>query len=305
VSPPAELRRREGYPGTIVDGRRADAAAARWRRHGERLLVSKGEREEAQLEAQLLGGQQAVSRANVVAVISPNERVGKTTCAFVVGNLIADRRRQRVVAVDTNPDLGTLAALASKKARCARSVADLLTDIEQIHTTVDIRRYMSALPSGLDLLAAPSDPETLARLGPDAYGEALALLSVFYELVILDLGKGTVGPIARFAIERADQLVVVTTPESVSSSLLLAALEQLQDQRTTVATNMLYARGPSDIGQLERRLRERGVRRSVVIPYDRQLAGMLDTGTYQLDALERPTRVAIKRLGLAVAEQFV
>ena len=32
---------------------------------------------------------------------------------------------------------------------------------------------------------------------------------------------------------------------------------------------------------------------------------MLDAGTYTLDALERPTRMAIKRLGLAVAEQLV
>jgi hypothetical protein len=32
---------------------------------------------------------------------------------------------------------------------------------------------------------------------------------------------------------------------------------------------------------------------------------MLDSGTYSLDALTRPTRHAIKRLGLAVAEQLV
>ena len=33
-------------------------------------------------------------------------------------------------------------------------------------------------------------------------------------------------------------------------------------------------------------------------------ATMLDAGTYTLDALERATRLAIKRLGLAVAEQL-
>ena len=31
---------------------------------------------------------------------------------------------------------------------------------------------------------------------------------------------------------------------------------------------------------------------------------MLDTGSYSLDALGRPTRLAIKQLGLAVAEQL-
>ena len=43
----------------------------------------------------------------------------------------------------------------------------------------------------------------------------------------------------------------------------------------------------------------------MTIPYDDQLAAMLDAGTYILGGLCRPTRVAIKRLGLAVAEQLV
>ena len=45
--------------------------------------------------------------------------------------------------------------------------------------------------------------------------------------------------------------------------------------------------------------------RSHAIPYDRQLAAMLDTATYQLDALERTTRTAIKQLGLNIHEQLV
>ena len=78
---------------------------------------------------------------------------------------------------------------------------------------------------------------------------------------------------------------------------MLAALEHLEHEHTTVACNKFYARGPGDLTELERRLRERRLHRSVGIPYDEQLAGMLDTATYQLDALERPTRMAIKRSG--------
>jgi hypothetical protein len=43
----------------------------------------------------------------------------------------------------------------------------------------------------------------------------------------------------------------------------------------------------------------------VTIPYDEQLATMLDSGTYALEALGWRTRLAVKRLGLAVADQFV
>jgi len=303
VNQSAELRRREVYPGPIVDGQRADAAPARWRRRAERLLVSKGEREEAQLEA-LLGQQPAVSRANVVAVISPKGGVGKTTSTFVIGSLLADRLRLRVVAIDANPDFGTLAALAPDRLRCQRSLADLLTDIESIHTAADLRRYISALPSGLHLLGAPEDATVMAGLGPDAYGELLALLGTFYELVLLDLGTGVTGQLAQFAIGRADQVVLVTTPEWVTSTAVLSALEHLEHDRTTVVANKFHSRRTPDVHELERRLRERRLHRSVAIPDDEQLAAMLDTATYQLDALERPSRMAIKRLGLAVSEQL-
>jgi MinD-like ATPase involved in chromosome partitioning or flagellar assembly len=303
VSQPGGLRRQDVYPAAVVDGRRADAPAARLRRQVERLLVSADQREEAELE-RLLGEQPTVTRANVVAVISPKGGVGKTTSAFVVGSLLADRLRLRAIAVDTNPDFGTLAALAPDRLRCELSLADLLHNVEAIHTAADLRRYVSALPTGLHLLGAPGDAAVMATLGPQQYGELLALLATFYELVLLDLGTGVAGELAQFAIGRADQVVLVTTPEWVTSSTVLAALEHLEHERTTVVANKFHSRGPADLHELERRLRERRLHRSVALPYDEQLAAMLDTGTYELDALARTTRMAIKRLGLAVAEQL-
>jgi MinD-like ATPase involved in chromosome partitioning or flagellar assembly len=301
-----EARRlvRQHFRGPVVDGRPAGKPPARWRRRVQRLLASKGEREEAELE-RLLGLQPAVSRPNVTAVISPKGGVGKTTSAFVIGGVLADRLRVRVIAVDATSEFGTLAALAPERFRSKRSLADLLTDIEQIETAAQLRSYVSALPSGLHVLGAPADAEVMARLGPDAYGELVALLAIFYELVLLDLGTGAAGRMAQFAIGRADQVVLVTTPESAASSVVLAALQHLHHDRTIVAVNKFYARGPADLRELERRLRERGLQRSVAIPYDDQLAARLGTATYQLEALERTSRVAIKRLALAVAEQLV
>jgi len=298
------LRRPELYPGPVIDGRPADGAARRLQRRIERLLISRGERGEAELEA-ALAHQLPVSHANVVALISPKDRVGNTTCTFVIGSLLADRLRLRIVAVDANPDHGTLAALAPDQVRCQRSLADLLTDIEQIETTSQLRRYVSALPSGLHLLGAPNDATVMARLGREAYGELLALLSTFYELVLLDLGTRVAGELGQFAISRADQAVLVTTPEWVTSPAMLAALEHLDHDHTVVAANKFFARGPADLRELERRLRERGLDRSVAIPHDEQLATMLNTATYQLEALQRTSRMAIKRLGLAVTEQLV
>ncbi len=56
---------------------------------------------------------------------------------------------------------------------------------------------------------------------------------------------------------------------------------------------------------MEERFRAERLHRCVTIPFDKQLATMLDAGLYTLEALGRPTRIAIKQLGLAVAEQLV
>jgi MinD-like ATPase involved in chromosome partitioning or flagellar assembly len=196
------------------------------------LLVSRGEREEAEVERLLLD-QPGPTRPNLVALISPKGGVGKTTSTFLAGNLLASHLKLRAIAVDANPDFGTLGRLAGEHFRSSRSLAELLDDMDKLSTAAELRPYVSCLPSGLHLLAAPADARRAASLGPERYGELAAFLSCFYDAVLLDLGTGVVGPLARFAIERADQVVLVTTPEWITASVVLDALEHLQHDRTT------------------------------------------------------------------------
>ena len=265
--------------------------------------MTAGEREEAELERRIRA-QPGVTRPNVVALVSPKGGVGKTTSTFLLGNLLASHLKLRVVAVDANPDFGTLGRLSAEGRRCPRSLADLLEDAERLKTAAELNPYVSRQPTGLHILAAPSDPELTASLGPDRYGELVAFLSCFYEVVLLDLGTGVAGPLARFALERADQAVLVTTPEWVTASIVLEALAHVEHDRTTVVLNKSLLRS-SDVPVIEQRFRAQRLHRTVAIPYDEQLATTLDCGTYTLDALGRTTRVAIKQLGLAVTDQLV
>ena len=43
-----------------------------------------------------------------IAVVSPKGGVGKTTTTALLGSLLAFLRRDRVIAVETNPDWGSL-----------------------------------------------------------------------------------------------------------------------------------------------------------------------------------------------------
>jgi MinD-like ATPase involved in chromosome partitioning or flagellar assembly len=303
AQPATAVQQRDVHVSPLVDGRPVPGARRALGRRIQQLLVSKGERAEAELERRIRG-LPGVTRPNVVALISPKGGVGKTTATFLVGNLLATHLKLRVVAVDANPDFGTLGRLAADTRRSDKSLADLLDDADRLKTAAELNPYISRQPSGLHVLASPRDAELTATLGPDRYGELVAFLSCFYEVVLLDLGTGVAGPLARFAIDRADQAVLVTTPEWVTSSVVLDALAHVQHDRTTVALNKSLLRD-GDLPLVEQRFRDEHLHRCVSIPQDAQLATMLDCGRYALDALSRPTRMAIKRLGAAVAEQLV
>ena len=288
------LPRRRLYSEGVVDGRPApNGALGRFKRQVDSLRVSRRERDEAELEGALRACS-GVTRSNAVALIGPKGGVGKTTSTFLAGNLLASQLKLRVVTVDASPGFGTLGRLPGEAVRSGRSLSDLLDDLERLNSVAELRRYVSLLPSGLHVLAAPADPALTATLGPDAYGELTAFLACFYDVVLLDAGPGMNGPLARFAIKRADQVVLVTEPEWIASSVAIDALGQLDRQRTTVVLNKATASTSSQLPD-----------EWVAIPRDERLALMLDSGTYSLEALDRRTRQAIKRLGLAVAQQLV
>jgi MinD-like ATPase involved in chromosome partitioning or flagellar assembly len=298
------LERRDVHPAPLVDGRPAtNGTVGRLRRQSQRFLVSEQEREEAGLERRLRA-QPGVTRPNTIALISPKGGVGKTTCTFLAGNLLAGHLKVRAIAVDANPDFGTLGRLAPDGRRSQRSLADLLDDADRLKTAAELSTYVSRLSTGLHVLGAPRDAELTASLGPERYGELVAFLGTFYEVVMLDLGTGVAGPLARFAIERADQVVLVTTPEWVTSTVVFESLDYLQHERTTVAINKSKL-GSTAADAIEDRFRAEHLHRAVTIPFDERLATMLDSGAYSLEALGRGTRVAVKRLGLVVADQLV
>jgi cellulose biosynthesis protein BcsQ len=278
--------------GALVDGLPArQGALARARRRAQRLTVSRAEIEEAQLEARLLA-HTGVTRANVVAFMSPAGGVGKTTCAFAASSILAGHLKLRTIAVDVGPGFGTLAHLVPERRRAERGIEELLADADRLFTAAELGPYISKLSSGLHVLAG----HTEGGLNADECAELLALLSCFYETIVLDVGAGVIGHTPTLAANRADQIVLVTTPDGMASAVTLHARAHLRNpERITVAVNRShrYARG------------EDRPYRAVAIPDDHQLAAMLASRTYSLGAMGHPTRAAIKRLGLAVAEQLV
>ncbi|MEO7197207.1 MAG: AAA family ATPase, partial [Solirubrobacterales bacterium] len=302
------------YQRPVIDGVEASDKffdrAGRWLRS---LTTSGGERREAEIGAELAAA--TVSRVNRIAVVSPKGGVGKTTCTFLLGNILASYPRLRVLALDANRDFGTLAELAPEHSRSKLTLAHLLDQLDSVCSTSDLGKYVSRLPSGLHILAAPRDARVMATMEPALYGEVLEFVSIYYDVVLLDLGTGVVDPLAQFGLDRADQAVVITAPEFVTTEKVLSALRYIGDagqwtgpdgeSSITVAVNRVPKKRAGDLQEIQTAFRRAGAQSHVEIPQDEQLRVMMDSATYTLESLRRDTRMPIKLLGRAITRKLV
>ncbi len=303
---PLPLTRRDVYGQRPRDGRIAAVGslskAVSWLRV---KLSTELQRREWELDERLAHAEQ-LTRPNTIAVLSPKGGVGKTTISFVLGNLLASELHLRVVALDANPDFGTLAALAPDEYRTSRSLADLLADSDHIETPAELHPYVSRLPTGLHLLGAPAHAEVMAQMTPGLYARLIDFLEHFYEVVILDLGTGITGPLAQFAVDRSHQSIVITTPGWITAAGVLGAVRYLQLERGTLVLNQASrGRNGGSREVIEENFRRQAVATKATIPYDDRLRNMLDTGTYSLADLRLTTRVPAKQLAAAVAGNFL
>ncbi len=298
---PRPILRDEHYRHRMVAGREVREGPLRRLLAALReALTSPAAREERELDARLRT-LPAVSRQNVIAFISPRGGVGKTTLSFVVGSALAEFTRGSVLAVDGDSDYGPLANLAADATRSDRGLDEVLADFPARPSLAELRPYLSATPTGLRLLGAPTDPRAMERLEPEDYDRLLELLGDV-ETIILDCGAGLTKPLVRWAIARADQLVVTTKPDWVTANNVAQALDGVPRERTTLVLNQVRTRAPGDRRSLERHFARHELRQRLTVPYDEQLAAMLDSATYDLAELGRPSRLAVKELAATVGE---
>ncbi|MBE2319677.1 AAA family ATPase [Solirubrobacter sp. CPCC 204708] len=168
-----------------------------------------------------------LTRCATIAVVSPKGGVGKTTLTVLLGSLLARERRDRIVAVDTNPDYGSLGrTLTPDHQVFVDDLGDLLEQPDLSVTSLD-RRLGRAI-EGLMVLPAPTDPQRMARLDEDAYLRVIRRLQTMVGVLVLDCGTGLQEPAARAAQACADQLVLVSDAHPSTASLVTEAAELLR-----------------------------------------------------------------------------
>ena len=144
-----------------------------------------------------------------IALLSLKGGVGKTTITATLGATFASIRGDRVVAVDANPDRGTLSQKVPLETPA--TVRHLLRDAEGIEAYSDVRGYTSQGPSRLEVLASESDPAVSEAFSSDDYTRTLEVLERFYSLVLTDCGTGMLHSAMSAVLDKADVLIVISS----------------------------------------------------------------------------------------------
>jgi MinD-like ATPase involved in chromosome partitioning or flagellar assembly len=270
-------------------------------------LVNVGEspkvKRRTELEAQV---QRPLRGCYRIALLSLKGGVGKTTITATVGATFASIRGDRVVAVDANPDRGTLSQKVPLETPA--TVRHLLRDAEGIEAYSDVRGYTSQGASRLEVLASESDPAVSEAFSSDDYIRTLEVLERFYSLVLTDCGTGMLHSAMSAVLHKADVLVVISSGSVDGARSAAATLDWLdahghQDMvRNSIAViNAVRPRsGKVDLKKVVDHFsrRCRAVRQ---VPFDPHLE---EGAEISLERLRPETREALLELAAVIADGF-
>jgi MinD-like ATPase involved in chromosome partitioning or flagellar assembly len=241
-----------------------------------------------------------------LAIISLKGGVGKTTTTTCLGSMFATLRGDRVIAMDANPDRGTLGEKIPRSS--SRTVRELVENAEQLNRYADVRDFTSQAPSRLEVLASDADPFASMAFSETDYRVGVGILENFYNLILADCGTGLLHSAMVGVLDLADSLIIVTTTSLDGARSASATLdwldhhgyEDLVRQSVAVIATVHSGSGNVDVSKLEDHFSSR-CRAVVRIPFDPHLeAG----GIIDLDELEQPTYDAYLQLAGDVAVGF-
>jgi MinD-like ATPase involved in chromosome partitioning or flagellar assembly len=241
-----------------------------------------------------------------IALLSLKGGVGKTTITATLGATFASIRGDRVVAVDANPDRGTLSQKVPLETPA--TVRHLLRDAEGIQRYSDVRSYTSQGPSRLEVLASETDPAVSEAFSADDYARTLEILERFYGLVLTDCGTGLLHSAMSSVLEKADALIVVSSGSIDGARSASATLDWLDAhghedlvRRSIAVINAVRPRsGKVDMQKVVDHFSRR-CRAVRLVPFDPHLE---EGAEISLERLKRETREALVELAAVVADGF-
>ncbi|TLQ43366.1 SCO5717 family growth-regulating ATPase [Streptomyces marianii] len=265
-----------------------------------------GKKEEAERQRKLDLIRTPVLSCYRIAVISLKGGVGKTTTTTALGATLATERQDKILAIDANPDAGTLGRRVRRET--GATIRDLVQAIPYLNSYMDIRRFTSQAPSGLEIIANDVDPAVSTTFNDEDYRRAIDVLGKQYPIILTDSGTGLLYSAMRGVLDLADQLIIISTPSVDGASSASTTLDWLSAHgyAELVQRSITVISGVRETGKMIKvedivqhfETRCRGV---VVVPFDEHLSAGAEV---DLDMMRPKTREAYFNLSAMVAEDF-
>jgi MinD-like ATPase involved in chromosome partitioning or flagellar assembly len=242
--------------------------------------------------------------AKFVPVLTRKGGVGKTTVSTLLGMALAMVREDRVIAIDANPDRGTLAERISKSTRF--TVRDVVNRAAAIDGFTDFSTMVSRDITRLDVLASDSDPMLSEAFNEGDYNVVADMAARYYSVVLTDCGTGIVHSVMRPTLQRANGLVIVSGGSVDEARLASETLTWLEAngygdlvRNAVVALNTAtQATQLVKLDEIEQHFKTR-VRAVVKIPYDDALAA---GSVIKFTELKKGTQQAARELAALVVD---
>ncbi|MCH0573389.1 AAA family ATPase, partial [Streptomyces sp. MUM 136J] len=289
----------------LLSNRKQRAKSSRPATGGSRFRLG-GKKEEAERQRKLDLIRTPVLSCYRIAVISLKGGVGKTTTTTALGATLATERQDKILAIDANPDAGTLGRRVRRET--GATIRDLVQAIPYLNSYMDIRRFTSQAPSGLEIIANDVDPAVSTTFNDEDYRRAIDVLGRQYPVILTDSGTGLLYSAMRGVLDLADQLIIISTPSVDGASSASTTLDWLSAHgyQDLVARSITVISGVRETGKMIKvedivahfETRCRGV---VVVPFDEHLAAGAEV---DLDMMRPKVREAYFHLAAMIAEDF-
>ena len=242
-------------------------------------------------------------RCATVAVMSPKGGVGKTTMTTLLGSLFALLRRDRIVAIDTNPDFGSLGRqLAPEHTVFVDDLHEVLDEPELTATALD--NHLGRAAHGLMVLPAPTDPVRVNRLDAAAYTRVVRKLQQMVGVIVLDTGTGLHEPAARAALATADQVVLVSDSEPSTASLVAEAAALLKQDSLPIWLVMNKSGVPTDLDLRALGAVIRHAKGMLEVPSEVAAARLVACGRFTWVDAPRSWRRAVREVAAALVADW-
>ena len=239
-----------------------------------------------------------------VPILTRKGGVGKTTTTTLLGMALAQHREDRVIAIDANPDRGTLAERIPRETK--NTIRSVVAKAPSIGSFTDFTEFISRDVTRLHVLASDPDPTLADAFDEYDYNVVADVASRYYSLILTDCGTGIVHSVMKPILSRANSLVIVSGGSIDEARLASETLSWLESNGyADVVRNSVVALNTATQGtmlvkldEIENHFRSR-VREVVRIPYDSHIAaGSVITWS----RLNKITRDAAEMLAAFVVE---